>query len=158
MRNSLRIFIAVIFLAACWLFFSGCVYDVPITAGPTRKIDERLLGDWASTDGKDKMKIVRLDASDYVVSYNGDLYRGYHSDVAGTAFVTVQMLDSAKPQYCYLAWKLSDDGKSLTLKTVNDKVVPDEIKDSASVRKLLEKNLLNTNLFNPDAVQFVKQK
>ena len=47
------------------------------------------------------MKVVRLDDSNYIVSYNGDLFRAYHSDVAKTPFVSVQILDSAKAKYAY---------------------------------------------------------
>lgn len=34
-----------IFAAAACLAFIGCEYDVPITATPTRKIEEKFLGD-----------------------------------------------------------------------------------------------------------------
>jgi hypothetical protein len=40
----------------CVLAFNACEYEVPITPGPTQKVQERLLGDWTSTDGKEKMK------------------------------------------------------------------------------------------------------
>ncbi len=144
-------------VAACCVALSGCIYEVPITAKPTRKVDARLLGDWASKDGKTKMKVVKLDESNYIVSYDGELYRAYHSEVADTPFVTVQVLDSDKLKYAYFAWKLSDDGKGLTLRPVNDKVVPDGTKDSASVRKLLKSNLQNPKLFGEE-VQFTKGK
>jgi hypothetical protein len=145
-----------IIAAVCWSVLGGCVYEVPITSKPTRKVDERLLGDWTSKDGKNKMKVVRLDDSNYIVCYNGDLFRAYHSDVAKTSFVSVQILDSARPKYAYLAWKLSDKG-TLFLRSVSDKVIPDETKDSASVRKLLEKNLQNPKLFE-DEGEFAKDK
>ena len=145
-----------IVLAACCFAFSGCVYDVPITSKPTHKIDERLLGNWTSKDGKNKMKVVRLDDFNYIVSFNGDLFRAYHSDVAKTPFVSVQILDSAKPKYAYYAWTLSDDG-TLLVRIVSDKVIPDETKDSDSVQKLLKKNLQNPALF-ADEGQFTKDK
>jgi hypothetical protein len=145
-----------IIAAVCWSVLGGCEYEVPITAKPTRKVDERLLGNWTSKDGKDKMKVVRLNDSNYIVCYNGDLFRAYHSDVAKTPFVSVQNLDSAKPKYAYLAWKLTDDG-TLHLRNVNDKVIPDETKTSASVRKLLEKNLQNPKLLE-DEGEFTKDK
>src|ERR1019366_9793791 len=86
-------------VAACCFVIGGCIYDVPITAKATRKIDARLLGNWTSKDGKGKLKVVKLDDSNYIVSSDGDLYRAYHSDVAGTPFVSVQKLESDKPQY-----------------------------------------------------------
>jgi hypothetical protein len=141
---------------ACCFVISGCIYGVPITSKATRKVDARLLGNWTSKDGKDKMKVVKLDDSDYIVSCNGDLYRAYHSDVADTSFVSVQKLESDKPQYAYWTWKLSDDG-TLILRIVNDKVIPDDTKDSASVRKLLKKNLQNPALLE-DGMQMTKDK
>jgi hypothetical protein len=139
------------------LAFSGCEYEVPITSGPTRKIEARLLGDWVSKDGKEKMKVRRLDDSIYSVSYNGDLYRAYHSDVAKTAFVSVQDIDSAERKYAYLAWKLSEDGKQLGLRVVSAKIIPKEIKTSTGVQKLLQKNLQNPELLEEEA-QFTREK
>jgi hypothetical protein len=145
-----------IVVAACFLVNSGCIYDVPITAKATHKIDPRLIGNWTSKDEKDKMKVVKLDESDYIVDCDGDLYRVWHSDVANTPFVTVQKLESDKPQYAYWTWKLSDDG-TLSLRNVNDKIVPDNTKDSATVRKLLKENLRNPALFG-DEIQMTKHK
>jgi hypothetical protein len=94
------------------LWFTGCQYDVPITSGPPRNVDERLLGDWTSLDGKENMKVRRLDDSTYVVYYDGDLFRAYHSDVGDTPFATVQNLNSRDRKYAYIIWKLSDDRES----------------------------------------------
>lgn len=138
------------------LVFSSCIYEVPITAKPTRKVDERLLGNWTSKDGKDKLKIVRLDEDHYIVSSNGDLYRVFHSEVASLPLVTAQFLDSAKPKFSYCAWRLTDDG-TLYGKSVNDKIVPDETKSSAEVRKLLQANLQNPALFGEET-PFTKDK
>ena len=151
-----RTFTVGIVAAACCLVISGCIYDVPITAKATRKVDARLLGNWTSKDGKDKMKVVKLDDSNYIVACDGDLYRSYHSDLADTPFVSVQKLESDKPQYAYWTWKLSDDG-TLSLRNVNDKVVPDDTKDSARVQKLLKENLHNPALFG-DETQMTKDK
>ena len=67
-RWTPRTFAFGLLAAACWLAASGCVYDVPITAKPTRQIDARLLGNWTSTDGKSKLKVVKLDNYNYVVA------------------------------------------------------------------------------------------
>ncbi len=138
-------------VVTCAAAFSGCEYNVPITTKPTQKVDVRLLGNWTSKDGRTKLKIVKLDDSNYIVSDcpNGDAYRVYHSDVARTAFVTVQLLDKPGPRYAYWHWRLSEDG-TLHLRLVSDKIVPDETKESAGVRKLLEGNLQNPNLLGED--------
>jgi hypothetical protein len=120
-------------------------------------VEERLLGDWTSSDGKEKLKLRRLDDSIYIVYYDGDLFRAYHSDVGGTPFATVQDLNSNDRKFAYLIWKLSDDGKTLSLRNVSDKVIPKEAKDSATVIALLKKNARNPDLFGEE-IEFSKEK
>ena len=116
-----------------------------------------MLGDWKSTDGKEELKLRSLDDSVYVVYYDGDLFRAYHSDVAETHFVSVQDLNSSDRKYAYVVWQLSDDGKSLRLRSVNDKVVPKQTKDSATLVALLTKNAVNPELFGEE-IEFRKEK
>lgn len=151
-RNLALVALAVV----CCLSFSGC-YSVPITSGPTRKIDQRLLGNWVSKDGTDKIKVRSLDDSIYIISYNGDLYRAFHSDVGKTSFISAQDIDFADRKYAYLAYKLSDDGKRLDLRAVNTTVIPKETKSSVKVRNLLRINLQSAELFG-DEGQFAKEK
>jgi hypothetical protein len=103
------------------------------------------------------MKVRRLDDNTYVVYYDGDLFRAYHSDVVDTPLATVQDLKSNDRKYSYINWKLSDDGKNLKLRSVNDKVVPKETKDSAIVVALLTKNASNPELFGEE-IEFKKEK
>ena len=116
-----------------------------------------MLGDWTSDDGKEKLKLRSLDDSIYIVYYDGDLFRAYHSDVAETPFATVQDLNSDDRKYSYVIWKLSDDGKNLRLRNVNDKVVRKDTKDSATVVALLTKNTRNPKLFGEE-IEFKKEK
>jgi hypothetical protein len=141
----------------CILAFSACEYEVPITSSPTRKVEERLLGNWSSLDGKEKMKVRRLDDSIYIVYFDGDLFRAYHSDVADTPFVSVQDINSKDRKYAYVVWKLSDDVKHLSLRSVQSKVVPKEQKDSATVAELLKENAKNPELFGEE-IEFKKEK
>jgi hypothetical protein len=140
----------------CILVFNGCEYEVPITPSPTRTVQEQLLGNWVSLDGKENMRVRRLDDSTYVVYYDGDLFRVYHSDVADTPFASVQDLNSNDRKYAYVVWKLSDDGKRLSLRSVN-KIIPKETKDSATVAALLTKNAHNPELFGEE-IEFRKEK
>ena len=149
--------VAGVAIGLCSLAFTSCNYDVPITSGPTRKVQEQLLGNWTSADGKEELKLRRLDDSVYIVYYDGDLFRAYHSDVAETPFATVQDLNSSDRKYAYMVWKLSDDGKNLRLRNVNDKVVPKETKDSDSIVALLTKNASNPELFGEE-IEFKKEK
>ena len=139
------------------LALGACQYDVPITSSPTRKVQEQLLADWRSTDGKEELKLRRLDDSIYIVYYDGDLFRAYHSDVAETPFATVQDLNSSDRKYAYVVWKLSDDGKHLSLRNVSDKVISKEIRDSGTVAALLTKNVSNPELFGEE-IEFKKEK
>lgn len=141
----------------CILAFGACEYEVPITSSPTRKVEERLLGNWSSLDGKEKMKVRRLDDSIYIVYFDGDLFRAYHSDVADTPFVSVQDINSSDRKYAYVVWKLSEDGKRLSLRSVQSKVVPKEQKDSATVAELLKENAKNPELFGEE-IEFNKEK
>lgn len=139
------------------LAFAACEYEVPITSSPTRGVQERLLGDWVSPDGKEQMKARRFDDSIYIVYYDGDLFRAYHSDVAETPFVSVQDINSSDRKYAYVVWKLSDDGKRLSLRSVQSKVVQKEQKDSATVAELLKNNAKNPDLFGEE-IEFKKEK
>jgi hypothetical protein len=134
-----------------------CEYEVPITPSPTQKVQERLLGDWTSTDGKEKMKVRSLDDSVYIVYYDGDLFRAYHSDIAETPFARVQDLNSNDRKYAYVVWKLSEEGKHLSLRNLNRKVIPKETRDSAAVAALLTKNAHNPELFGEE-IEFRKEK
>jgi uncharacterized LabA/DUF88 family protein len=103
------------------------------------------------------MKVRRLDESFYVVYYDGDLFRAYHSDAAEISFVNVQDLNSKDRKFAYVVWKLSDDGKHLSLRNGDDKVIPKETKDSATVVALLNKNVRNPELFGEE-IEFRKVK
>ena len=120
-------------------------------------MQEQLLGNWRSGDGKEELKLRKLDDSVYIVYYDGDLFRAYHSDVAETPFATVQDLNSSDRKYAYIIWKLSDDGKHLSLRNVSDKVISKETKDSATVVALLTKNARNPDLFGEE-IEFRKEK
>ena len=139
------------------LALGACQYDVPITSSPTQKVQEQLLADWRSSDGKEELKLRRLDDGIYIVYYDGDLFRAYHSDVAETPFATIQDLNSNDRQYAYVVWKLSDDGKHLSLRNVSDKVISKETKDSDTVAALLTKNASNPELFGEE-IEFRKEK
>jgi hypothetical protein len=143
-------------LCLCILAFSACQYEVPITSSPTRKVQEQLLGNWVSLDGKENMRVRRLDDSTYVVYYDGDLFRAYHSDVAEMPLASVQDLNSNDRKYAYVIWKLSDNDKRLSLRSVN-KVIPKETKDSGTVAALLTKNARNPELLGEEIV-FRKEK
>jgi hypothetical protein len=157
-RSYRRVALGVV-VAVCCLSFSACEgdYAVPITSRPSRKVDQRLLGNWVSKDGTDKIKVRRFDDSIYIVSYNGDLFRAFHSDIGKMTFISLQDIESTGRKYLYLSYKLSDDGERVDVRAVDTKLIPKELKDSAAVQKLLAKNSGNPGLFG-DEGHFTKEK
>ncbi len=142
-------------VVAC-LLVSGCLYDFPLTAAPTRKIDPRLVGDWVAQDKdsqkEELLKVRRLDDSTYVVALDNDLYRVFHSDLAGTAFLSVQNLQPGPDdrKYVYFVWQLSADGDHLALKGVSNHVVPESTKTRADAQHLIQANLANPKLYGDE--------
>jgi hypothetical protein len=57
-------------------------------------VQEELLGDWRSSLGNEELKLRKLNNSIYIVYYDGDLFRAYHSDFSETSFGSVQHLSS----------------------------------------------------------------
>ena len=139
------------------LALSGCEFEVPITSRPTDNVNVRLLGNWASADGNEKMQVRRWDDATYAVWYNGDLFRAFHSDSAGMPLVSVQALENENRKYSYISWKLSEDGARLALRSISSKVIPAATKDSQTVRELIQKNIGNPALLNEEQ-EFVRQK
>jgi hypothetical protein len=97
-------------------------------------VQERLLGDWISLGDKETMKVRRLDDNIYIVYFDGDLFHAYHSDVAETSFVSVQDLNSSDRKYACVVWNLSDDGRRLSLRSVQSKLMPKEQKTQPGLR------------------------
>jgi hypothetical protein len=139
----------------------GCVYEAPLTSKPTRKIDDRLLGDWVEDQpgGKD-LKIRKLDDSHYVISYDG-FYWAFHSDVGEGHFVSIQEIDPIPDKdrkYTFATYELKDDGKTLVVRTMNDKTIPATLKTSAVLEKTVRANLKNPDLLNKDGGTFIRPK
>ena len=137
----------------------ACDYDVPISSTPSQKVDARLLGAWTSagSDKPEHMTIRQYDADHYVVLYDGELYRAYHTDAAGLPLVSVQNLNDAKRQYLFVSWRLSSDASRLTIRAVNTDVVPASTKDSDAIVKLIEKNRDNPKLFG-EIAEYTRDK
>lgn len=103
------------------------------------------------------MTIRQYDADHYIVLYNGELYRGYHTDVAGLPLISVQNLNDRERKYLFVTWSLTNDGSWLTLRAVSTDVVPEATKDSATITQLIEKNRDNPKLFG-DAGDYKRDK
>jgi hypothetical protein len=132
------------------LVMSGCEYETPITQMPTREVDVRLVGHWLAMEGW--MKVRQLDSSGYVVFHDGKLYRAWHSTVAGLPLLSVQDIESERRTFAYLHYALSEDGRRLTLRVVNDKLIPDDTKGPDRVKSLFEAHAHDPALFGPPFV------
>lgn len=139
----------------------GCVYEAPLTSKPTRKIDERLLGDWVEDQANGtELKIRKLDDSHYVILYD-DFFRAYHSDVGEGHFISIQQIEPVSEKdrkYTFATYELKDDGKKLVVRTVNDKTIPKTLKTSAALEKAVRANLKNPDLLNKDGGTFIRPK
>jgi len=147
--------------AASLLVLAGCDYEVPITAGPTRPVDPRLLGDWVSFDQEeqkmDEMSVRQLDEFNYVVGIDHDIYRAFHTDHAGLSFVSVQDLNSSSRKYVYYVWRLSPDNSRLVLQRVRQELVPDTTKDSVAIQKLITDHVSDPKLLDKE-LAFTRKK
>lgn len=139
-----------ILLALGALLLAGCEFEAPITEKPTRATVDKLVGTWKAVGDTDVMKVRQLDASTYIVSYNGDLYSAHHSDLGGVAYVSVLHLDPQNRKYSFLTWRLSDADDRLTLRVVSSKVIPKETATPAALRALLEKEAKNPTLLGEE--------
>jgi hypothetical protein len=155
-------------LKPCWpwlvgslLFLAGCNYDFPLTPKPTQRTNPNLLGEWMVIDkdnGKEEHLSVReLDETSYVITFDGDIYRVFHSDYAGVPFLSVQDLNADNRKYVYFVWQLSADNTQLTLKGVSNHVVPESTKDRAAMQKLIKANVTNPALYG-DPLTFTRKK
>lgn len=130
----------------------SCEYKFPL-AEPTQHVDKRVIGDYtASSPEREWLKIRRLDDNHYVVVYDGTVFRAHHSEVAGMPLVSLENIDDEKATWTYVTWKLSDSGKILTVRSVDNKLVPYETPNAEAARKLLTANRENPALFGEEMV------
>jgi hypothetical protein len=161
-HRSLPLAAAAIFLLPVFsLLAAGCNYDVPLTAAPTRPVDPRLLGNWVAMDGKNKiiMRVRKYDEQTMVLSYEHDVFRAYHSDVAGVPLVSVENLDRTAPSWLYINYRFEDGGRKLTLRSVHDDVVHRaDAKTPALAQQLVQQNFTHPGLYGKADDEAVFQK
>ena len=89
-----------------------------------------------------------------------------HSSVATTHGYVVRVIphylkaesSPADRKYTFAAYELKDDGRTLVVRTVNDKTVPATLKTSAALENAVRANLKNPALFNNDGATFIRPK
>ena len=102
------------------------------------------------------MYVRKLDDVTYVVAMDKDIYRAFHSDFAGTAFLSVQDLNNSDRLFVYLTYQLSPDGKQLSIFTVSTKVVPEETKGRSALQKIIKRQLTKPKLLN-EPMEFTRK-
>jgi hypothetical protein len=110
-------------------------------------VDAKLIGDWAATHERLRLKIRASTNTTYIISYSGFLFQAFHSDISDVPFLSVQELETDARSYSYLTYRVSEDGTKLYLRLVSAEIVPSETSSPAAVQKLLKQNLQNPALF-----------
>ena len=152
--NQLRCFVSIGLLA--FLLLAGCNFDFPLTARPTRAIDARLIGNWTAQEPGEKrvehLNIRQLDDHTYIAVYEGDLYRGFHSDVAGFSLLSVQDLNPAPGRYLYMQYRLLEDGTKLGLRSLDAEMVKTAAQDQKTTTEFIRLNTDNPKLFSAELI------
>jgi hypothetical protein len=160
MKNKLsQSFLPVLVIFILALFgLTACDYKAPLTSKPTSDIDKQLIGDWVSKDGKNHLKIRILDSSEYIISLDDGLARAFHSDMDGVRFVNVQDLDklSGPGTYSLVNYNFSNNGKNLSVKIVDNKVIPFDLKTSEAISALVKQHLKDPRLFVRNVLEYQK--
>ncbi len=142
------------------LLLAACNYEFPITAEPSRKIDESLVGTWLGEKPEDTLEVRKFDDFHYVVATDGQFYSAYHSDLGGTPFVNVQWIDpidAKERKFWFATYELADGGNKLIVRGVREKVVPKTAKSSEEIASLIKANLKTPELFD-EAATFTRKK
>ena len=119
------------------VLLAGCETDYSLTAKPTRAVEHRLLGDWLGDDGETRLLIRQSADSTYIAVIDDDVYRAFHTDHAGLSLMAAQELDPAPGRFAHVAWKLSDDGRQLTLRLVRDSILEERGIDRVSLQRAI---------------------
>lgn len=114
------------------LLGTGCEFEAPLSAKPEAPVDERLLGRWVAPDGW--AKVSRYDAENYILVYNGTVYRAWHSRVAGQDFLTLRNLEGAAPRHHFLLKRRVSD-RRVDVSFVREELVPRHERDPEALRR-----------------------
>lgn len=114
------------------LLAAGCEFEAPLSPRPEAPVDERLLGRWGAPDGW--AKVSRYDAENYIIVYNGTVFRAWHSRVAGQDFLTLRNLEGAAPRHHFLHCRRVSD-RRIDVSFVREELVPRHERDPEAMRK-----------------------
>lgn len=147
--------------AVLLLFLLGsCIYEAPLTESPTRKIDERLIGDWISVEENPSVVQVRkFDDFNFVLIDGGNIYRVFHSDFEGVNFLSVQNLDttgSSARKFAFIDYRFEEPDK-VRARAVNKDVVPETLRTASALQKSVHEHLKDPRFFNKDEIVYTRK-
>ena len=142
------------------LLLSSCIYDAPLTESPTRKIDERLIGDWVSVEEKPSViQIRKFDDRNFVLIDGGNVYRMFHSDLEGINFLSLQNLetngDSAR-KFAFIDYRFEQPDR-VRARAINKSVIPDSLRTTSVLQQSVRDHLKDAQLFNKEEIVYTRK-
>lgn len=149
------------FVAILLVFlFGSCIYEAPLTEMPTRKIDERLIGDWVSVEEKPSViQIRKFDDSNFILIDGGTVYRVFHSDFEGINFLSLQNLEtngSSARKFAFIDYRFEHPNR-VRARAVNKEVVPESLRTSSELQKSLRDHLKDPQLFKKEEIVYTRK-
>jgi hypothetical protein len=143
-----------------FLLLGSCIYEAPLTESPTRKIDDRLIGDWVSAEEKPSViQIRKFDDSNFILIDGGNVYRVFHSDFEGVHFLSLQNLEtngSSARKFAFLDYRFEQPNR-VRARAVNKDVVPETLRTTPELQKSVRDHLKDPQLFNKDEIVYTRK-
>jgi hypothetical protein len=140
--------------------FSSCIYEAPLTQTPTRKIDERLIGDWVSVEEKPSViQIRKFDDSNFILIDGGTVYRVFHSDFEGISFLSLQNLETngtSARKFAVIDYRFEQPDR-VRARAVSKDTVPESLRTPSELQKSLRAHLKDPQLFNKEEIVYTRQ-
>jgi len=145
------------------LLLCSCVYEVTLVEQAVIPVDPALTGIWQETteegtaeDPDDRMVLLPFSKTEYVAilspGHDALYFRAYPICVEGLELLQLEWIQANPDGHeRYLVCRYAVQDGVLTVETLNDDVISDDIKDSAALREALLANRDNPDLFDsPD--------
>lgn len=137
----------------------GCPYEsgVPLSKSSKAKIDTELLGKWENTEKGEPAIIIRqfndnelllLGIEDGDAQHEG--LRAFTTVVKGDRFLNVQEIRASGEERGWYIVRYTILGETLTVQTVDDKLISNPPTTSKALYGFVKKNLCNKELFGDD--------
>ena len=154
-------------IAVLFVLSVGCEYTVPLVTKPEIKIDKTVLGVWQGREEKERLLVLPLGETEYLVSYpSGDknalFARACLGKVGEQQIIQLRWFGTAQGEvvddervYQYVSFSVVED--TLTVRVLNSTVVPKKAASTEELRQAIAKGTKNPTLFHkPRRFQRVK--